>query len=216
MEIKPADVESQHRQPLLDEHDPTPAPPALPDQNQKTQKRKVINRTFKSTARLANLLPTGTVLAFQVLSPIFTNQGHCTGLGWHLTVALVSMCAASCFLLSFTDSFRDTAGKVRYGLATRKGLWVIDVKGSVALSAEDATKYRLKFIDFVHAFMSVFVFAAVGLIDKNMVGCFYPTPSEHTKNLLAALPVGFCIVCSILFICFPTKRHGIGFPLSSR
>jgi hypothetical protein len=37
---------------------------------EKTLIQKAISQTFQSTAHLANLLPTGTVLAFQLLSPI--------------------------------------------------------------------------------------------------------------------------------------------------
>ncbi|KAJ6841739.1 uncharacterized protein M6B38_304945 [Iris pallida] len=176
--------------------------------------QRAIGQTFKSTAHLANLLPTGTVLAFQLLSPILTDQGRCGPAGRAMTSCLVALCGLSCLVLSFTDSFRDGAGAVRYGLATSRGLWVID--GSPAPPPDVAREYRIRFIDFVHAFMSVLVFAAIALFDQDVVSCFYPVPSEDAKQVLASLPVAIGVVCSMLFVTFPTTRHGIGFPLSPR
>ncbi|KAG1334983.1 Protein DMP6 [Cocos nucifera] len=170
-----------------------------------------MQRTFKSTANLANLLPTGTVLAFQVLSPTCTNLGRCTG----CTACLVAFCGLSCFILNFTDGFHRSAGaegKVQYGLATFGGLWVFD--GAVSLPPEIAKEYRIKFRDFVHAFMSVLVFMAVVLCEKNVVSCFYPVRSENLEQLLTTLPVAIGLLGSALFVVLPTKRHGIGFPQS--
>ncbi|XP_054814618.1 protein DMP7-like [Prosopis cineraria] len=179
----------------------------------KTPTQKVIRKTFKSTANLSNLLPTGSVLAFQILSPIVTHQGQCkTHTSQTMTACLLAMCSMSCFLLSFTDSFRDERGKVRYGFATWNGLWVID--GSAKLSAQEAAKFRLNSIDFFHACASILVFFAVAMLDKNVVMCFEPNPSDEERDLLVTLPVGIGLLCSFLFIIFPTKRHGIGFPLS--
>ncbi|XAR59186.1 hypothetical protein NMG60_11014886 [Bertholletia excelsa] len=181
-------------------------------QEKKTLIQKAISQTFQSTAHLANLLPTGSVLAFQLLSPIFTNQGKCDSMSRSLTSGLVILCGLSCFCLSFTDSFKDKKGNICYGFATFHGLWVID--GSATLPPEEAANYRLKFIDFMHAFMSIMVFAAVALFDQNVVSCFYPQPSDETQEILTSLPVGIGVVCSMLFIVFPTQRHGIGFPLT--
>lgn len=129
-----------------------------------------------------------------------------------MTSCLVALCGLSCFVLSFSDSFRDDAGAVRYGLATFRGLWVID--GTTALPPEKAAAYRIKFIDFLHALMSIMVFAAIALFDQNVVTCFYPIPSEDAKQILASMPVAIGVVASMLFVTFPTTRHGIGFPLS--
>ena len=174
--------------------------------------QKAISQTFKSTAHLANLLPTGTVLAFQLLSPIFTNLGRCDPASRTMTACLIALCGLSSFILCFTDSFRESSGTVRYGLATFRGLWVID--GTERLPPEVAAGYRLRAIDFVHAFVSLMVFAAVTLFDQNVVSCFYPVPSVEMEEVLTALPVGIGILGSAVFITFPTTRHGIGFPLS--
>ncbi|KAF3965339.1 hypothetical protein ACB098_05G090300 [Castanea mollissima] len=207
MEIK-VESDSNHqdesKQPLLQD---------ITETVEKTLIQKAISQTFQSTAHLANLLPTGSVLAFQLLSPIFTNQGICDPIGRFMTAALVTLCGVSCFVLSFTDSFKDKKGNICYGFATTKGLWVID--GSATLSPELAANYRLRLIDFMHALMSILVFVAVALFDKNVVSCFFPTPSDETQEILTRLPVGIGATNSILFVAFPTKRHGIGFPLSA-
>lgn len=78
--------------------------PLLPSPKSRLTEQ-MISRTFKSVAHLANLLPTGTVLAFQLLSPVFTNQGQCDYACRYMTCLLITLCAASCLLLSFTDSF---------------------------------------------------------------------------------------------------------------
>nr|XP_010919356.2 protein DMP4-like [Elaeis guineensis] len=197
--------QKQQQQPLLI--------PKSADDDRRILIQKAISQTFRSTAHLANLLPTGTVLAFQLLSPIFTNEGHCDPMSRFMTTALVALCGLSCFFQSFTDSFRDGSGEVRYGLATFRGLWVID--GTAPLPPEIAINYRIKFIDFVHAFMSILVFGAVALFDQSVVSCFYPTPSEEMKQVLTSLPIGIGVFGSMLFVTFPTTRHGIGFPLSS-
>ena len=50
---------------------------------------------------------------------------------------------------------------MRYGVASLKGLWVLDA--SIRVPVDEAEKYRLRFIDFFHAFMSILVFLAVAL-----------------------------------------------------
>ncbi|XP_057949938.1 protein DMP6 [Malania oleifera] len=205
-------VEAEKPQHLDEQKMPLLENKATPETGEKSLIQKAISQTFLSTAHLANLLPTGSVLAFQLLAPIFTNEGECDSASQSMTAGLVALCGMSCFLLCFTDSFRDKNGNVCYGFATFRGLWVID--GSTTLPPELAAKYQLRFIDFMHALMSILVFAAVALFNQNVVSCFYPTPSDETRELLTSLPVGIGIICSMLFVVFPTQRHGIGFPLS--
>lgn len=183
----------------------------LPPEVERNLIQQAISQTFASTAHLANLLPTGSVLAFQLLSPIFSNQGECDSVSRSMTAGLVALCGLSCILFTFTDSFKDEKGNIYYGFATFRGLWVID--GSATIPPENAAKYKLKFIDFLHALMSMLVFAAIALFDANVVKCFYPEPSPGTKEVLTSLPVGIGVACSMLFVVFPTKRHGIGFPV---
>lgn len=177
--------------------------------------QKALKKMFTSSGHLSNLLPTGTVLTFQFLSPIFTNRGRCTPLNKDWATGLVAVCGVLCFVLCFTDSFRDEKGKVRYGLATRKGLWVFDSKAAAKLSPEVAATYRLRFVDLVHAIMSILVFSSIVLFDQNVMSCFCPEPLKERKELLQSLPIWIGIFCTVLFVVFPTNRHGIGFPLSS-
>ncbi|KAG9156339.1 hypothetical protein Leryth_009217 [Lithospermum erythrorhizon] len=180
---------------------------------EKNNVQQVISQTFQSISHLANLLPTGTYLAFQLLSPIFSNSGQCDQISQYLTMSLLIICAILCFLQSFTDSVNDEKGNVSYGFATRNGLWIID-GSEVDLTNEAKEKYGLKFIDFAHAFMSVLVFLSIALFDQNVVHCFFPTPSAEIMHLLTAVPVGIGVMCSMFFVTFPTTRHGIGFSVS--
>ncbi|XP_039013296.1 protein DMP7-like [Hibiscus syriacus] len=137
----------------------------------KTKKQKIVRKTFKGTTILSKLLPTGSALTFQLLSPILTNNGRCkTELCQNLLLGLVAFCTGVCFFLSFTDSHRDERGKVRYGVATFRGLWVMD--GKVELSEEEANKYKLKFIDFLHASVSIMIFMALVLFDQMLSTAF--------------------------------------------
>lgn len=99
----------------------------------------------------------------------------------------------SCFILNYTDSFHSE-GKVNYGLATFGGLWVFD---NVPLAPDTAGKYRIRFRDFVHAFMSVLIFMAVVLCERNVVSCFYPLRSENMEQVLAGCDRSAreCAVC---------------------
>ncbi|GJM93619.1 hypothetical protein PR202_ga10188 [Eleusine coracana subsp. coracana] len=173
---------------------------------------KAIGQTYQSTGHLAKLLPSGTVLSFQLLAPTLAKQGHCCDMNRMLTGGLVMLCALSCFVLSFTDSFRDEEGKVRYGFATFKGLWVLD--GGATLDPLAAVGYRVRFIDFVHAIFSSMIFIVIAVFDQNVVSCFYPVASEDMKQLLTTLPIVIGVIGSMLFVSFPTTRHGIGSPLS--
>lgn len=71
-------------------------------------------KAFKSTADLAKHLPTGCVLIFQILSPVFTNQGDCDDVNRSLTFWLVIISSVTVFFLNFTDSFVDSGNNVCY------------------------------------------------------------------------------------------------------
>ncbi|CAN4110727.1 unnamed protein product [Withania somnifera] len=175
----------------------------------------ISQRALESTAHLANLLPTGTLLAFQLLIPIFTNNGSCDTTTRPMTFILLALLAFSCFLACFTDSFKAPDGQIYYGLATFKGLWIFDYQAaSISGVPSDLNRYKVGFIDFVHAVLCVLVFVAVALKDKNVVSCFYPTPDHETKQVLDIVPIGIGVICSLLFVVFPTRRHGIGFPVT--
>ncbi|CAI9770143.1 unnamed protein product [Fraxinus pennsylvanica] len=185
----------------------TPTPPPLP--------RGALSQALESTAHLANLLPTGTLLAFQLLTPIFTNNGVCDAATRPMTAALLVILALSCFLACFTDSIKSLDGQIYYGFATVKGLWLFDNTAATAAGPlPDLSKYRLSFIDAVHAVSSVLVFVSVALRDKNVTSCFYPTPGHEAQEVLDIGPIGIGLICSLLFVIFPTRRHGIGYPVT--
>ncbi|KAK4438357.1 protein DMP3 [Sesamum alatum] len=180
-----------------------PPPPPRPSQS-------MLSQALESSAHLANLLPTGTLLAFQLLTPVFTNNGTCDMVTRHMTLGLLFLLALSCFLASFTDSIRASDGQVYYGFATSGGMWLFDASGP----PPELSKYRLRLVDFVHAVLSVLVFVAVTLRDKNVVSCLYPSPGHEAQEVLDIVPMGIGLISSLLFVIFPTKRHGIGYPIT--
>ncbi|KAJ9552362.1 hypothetical protein OSB04_016407 [Centaurea solstitialis] len=150
-----------------------------------------ISQTLASTAQLANLLPTGTLLALQTVSPIFTNHGSCDAATRPLTAILLGFLTACCFLASFTDSFKSPDGRIFYGFATLKGMWVFDSQQATeAGTLPDLRKYRLTVVDWIHAFVSAFVLVTVAMRDRNVVSCFYPRPSHEAQEVLDIVPLG--------------------------
>ncbi|CAI9756462.1 unnamed protein product [Fraxinus pennsylvanica] len=97
---------------------------------------------------------TNSELAFQLLSPVFSNQ----------------------------DSFKDPKENVCYGFTTFRSLY--------------------------HLWITI------ALLDQNVVSCFYPQPSDGTKEVLTELPVEIGEICNMLFVVFHTKQHGIGLPVT--
>ncbi|PWZ20440.1 hypothetical protein Zm00014a_009285 [Zea mays] len=179
----------------------------------------VIGKALNSTADLAKHLPTGAVLAFEMLSPSFTAYGTCNAANRALTGCLIGACALCCFVLCFTDSYRDTAtGALRYGFITPSGrLLPIEGGGSSSGPGPGAPpprddRYRLTVRDVMHGLLSFAVFLAVAMVDRNVVACFYPVESASTRQLLAAVPVAAGAAGSFLFAMFPSTRRGIGFP----
>lgn len=94
-------------------------------------------------------------------------------------------------------------------------MWVFDPVAAEASGIPDLKKYRIGFIDLVHAVLSILVFFAVAFRDKNVISCFYPAPGHEIEEVLDLVPIGVGVICSLLFVVFPTRRHGIGFPVTS-
>ncbi|KAL5198930.1 hypothetical protein ABZP36_002442 [Zizania latifolia] len=165
--------------------------------------------TFGSIGDVLKLLPTATVILYEVLTPIVTNTGDCHLANKVVTPVLLVLCSFFCAFSQFTDSYIGADGKVKYGLVTPRGL--APFSGDEA--GKDFSRYRLRFADFVHAFFSVTVFAAVALLaDANTVSCFYPSLKSQQKQLVMALPVVVGALVSVVFVVFPSTRHGIGYP----
>ncbi|OEL15383.1 hypothetical protein BAE44_0023601 [Dichanthelium oligosanthes] len=202
---QPQQLQDDEQQDLLpDKQQEPPSPP----------RSSALSQALTTTANLANLLPTGTLLAFNLLAPTFTNHGACDATTALLTRGLLAVLALSCVLASFTDSLKGTDGRVYYGVATPRGLWLVDYPPGAPPPA-DTSRYRLAFIDFLHAALSLAVFGVVAARDKNVVRCFCPAPAKETEEVLDILPLGVGVLCSLLFVAFPTRRHGIGYPVTN-
>ncbi|XP_062178034.1 protein DMP3-like [Alnus glutinosa] len=210
------------KQPSIKDTEATPIPTANGDvaavdaPKAVLQRQPTMSRSLTSTAaNLANLLPTGTLLAFQLLTPMFTNNGTCDAATRPMTLILLVILALSCFLASFTDSVKAPDGQVYYGFTTFKGLWLIDYPDASGAGLPDLSKLKIRLIDGIHAVLSVLVFGAVALRDRNVLECLYPQPGREIQEVLNIVPVGVGIICSLLFMVFPTRRHGIGYPITS-
>ncbi|KAF8724641.1 hypothetical protein HU200_020912 [Digitaria exilis] len=148
------------------------------------------DKVMSSAANLAQLLPTGTVLAYQALSPSFTNHGTCYPANRWLTATLVVALAAFSLFFYFTDSVVGRDGKVYYG---------------------ELRKVRLRPLDYVHAFFGAVVFLAVAFSDAGLQRCFFARASGNADEVLKNLPLGMAFLSSFVYMIFPTKRKGIGY-----
>ncbi|KAG6652421.1 protein DMP3-like [Carya illinoinensis] len=200
--------------PLSSDTDPD-TPIKAPLLRQKSFSQRAISQTLEGTANLAKLLPSGTLLAFQLLIPVFTQNGACDSATRPMTAILLVILAVSCFAASFTDTVKASDGQVYHGLATFKGMWLFDYPGpSNPSGLPNLSSYKIRFIDWVHAVLSVLVFGAVAMRDKNVLQCLYPTPGREIEEVLDIVPVGFGLICSLMFVVFPTRRNGIGYPVT--
>ncbi|KAM1144698.1 hypothetical protein FF1_033465 [Malus domestica] len=192
---------------VLSSEQPRP-PPSPPTILKHSLNQYAVHQTLASAANLTNLLPTSTVLAFHTLIPTFSNNGSCQLFNKYLTTCVITFCALLCFLSSFTDSFMDNDRKLYYGIATFKGMYIFNCSNAEDMD-RDLKNYKIKFIDFVHAFMSLFVFLVFALCNFNVQSCFFSEAGigELTMNL----PLGAGILSSFLFTIFPTTRRGIGY-----
>ncbi|XP_062098323.1 protein DMP2-like [Humulus lupulus] len=166
----------------------------------------VANAILSGTARLNVLLPTATILAFTIFAPLLTNDGVCTTLNRWLMGWFVALCAASCVFFTFTDSFKTASGRLYYGVATFRGIWTFNASRKKPCLPSD---YRLRCADFFHALLSLVAFLAFAGSHIDVVGCFYPALPRKVTNTMP-LVVGFIV--SVLFVVFPSKRRGIGYP----
>jgi len=169
---------------------------------------------LSSASDLMKLLPTGTVLAFQALAPSFSNHGVCHAANRYLVLSLVGACAASCVLLSFTDSLVGRDGKLYHGAATFGGFYPFNFTGTREereATFKDLCRLRITALDFVHAFFSALVFLAVALADASIQGCLFPDAGRDVRELLVNLPLGAGFLSSMVFMIFPTTRKSIGY-----
>ncbi|KHN13331.1 Serine carboxypeptidase-like 34 [Glycine soja] len=98
------------------------------------------------------------------------------------------------------------AGAVYYGFVTPRGLAVF--KPAVAVPEDD--RFKVGFTDFIHAVMSVMVFVAIAISDHRVTNCLFPGKDKDMEQVRESFPLMVGIVCSGLFLVFPTFRRGIG------
>ncbi|CAL5047445.1 unnamed protein product [Urochloa decumbens] len=174
----------------------------------------LVDKTLCGVCDIIKLLPTGTVTAFHALEPSFSNHGACGTASRYLTAALVGVCAASCVLLSFTDSLVGCDGRLYYGVATPRGFYPFNFDGT---GEERRRKFgnlprmKVRPLDFVHALVSSVLFIIVALGNAGVQSCLFPDVGVDVREVLMNLPVGLGLLASMVFMIFPTTRKSIGY-----
>ncbi|KAK3441109.1 hypothetical protein EUGRSUZ_B01594 [Eucalyptus grandis] len=144
---------------------------------------------YTGLANIIKLLPSGTVFLFQFLNPLLTNNGEC----------------------HTYNNYTGSDGSTHYGFATAKGIW----PSSSSSSSTSSSGYKLRFSDFVHAFLCVVIFLGLALLDTNTVKCFYPSFEDTEKTVIMVLPTVIGSISSTLFTLFPSTRNGVGYSSTS-
>ncbi|KAJ7550709.1 hypothetical protein O6H91_07G113500 [Diphasiastrum complanatum] len=166
---------------------------------------KLIHRAFCNVVQVSKRMPTGTLLAFNILQSAGLPTSTCGLTQKIYTGSLLGFWGIASFVLAFTDSYRAPDGKVYYGIATWSGLWTAQIK----LSPKESAPYKLTARDFGHAILSVVVFLVSSLSSDDVVGCFF---LGIPKVVLQSSPALTSLISSFMFIFFPSKRHGIDYP----
>ncbi|KAJ1428817.1 Protein DMP [Sesbania bispinosa] len=154
-----------------------------------------------------SFLPSTSKTSIKNAGPTTLTGQTFSGIGNLVKLLLQALCS---FSNSSALFYTGSDGQRHYGIVTAKGLWPSPASESVDLSA-----YKLRFGDFVHALLSLTVFAVLGLLDTNIVQCFYPGFESSEKVLMQVIPPVIGAVASAVFVMFPSNRHGIGYPTSS-
>nr|GMD27491.1 protein DMP8-like [Ipomoea batatas] len=184
------------RQPNLSKYPSTPASVSAvsdlaPPPGGGRRKRAMANgvqKTLSKTSLLANFLPTGTLLSFEMVLPSVYGKGDCSGVSATMIVVLLALCALSCFFFHFTDSFRGPDGKVFYGFVTPAGLAVFKSDPGVEIPKDE--RYKVGVTDLVHALMSVLVFVAIAFSDHRVTDCLFPGHAKELYELAVPLGIG--------------------------
>ena len=167
----------------------------------------VLNAVLSGTARLNVLLPTATILAFTIFAPLLTDDGKCGILNRWLMGVFLAISSASCIFFLFTDSFRTARGRLYYGVATFRGIWSFNGGGRRKPCAP--SEYRLGRIDLFHASLSLIAFLTFAISHNDVMACYH---LEMPRKVTNSVPLVVGFVISVLFVVFPSKRRGIGYP----
>ncbi|XP_004305024.1 PREDICTED: uncharacterized protein LOC101304990 [Fragaria vesca subsp. vesca] len=198
---------------------PPPPPPSDPqtDFPQLLKGGTKHQKALSSVGSLANLLPTGTVLAFQAITPSLSYNGRCQTFNKCLVALVMLACSLVCFLSSFTDSLQNGKNsKVYYGIATCNGLHVFnyeDPENEKKALGDKLKDMRITSADYLHAFVSVFVFLIFACSSLEVQTCYFPAEikDQMEYSMVIYLPLVVGLLSSFLFAYFPTNRRGIGY-----
>ncbi|CAA3031395.1 protein DMP7-like [Olea europaea var. sylvestris] len=166
----------------------------------------IVNTILSGTARLNVLLPTATILAFTIFAPLITDDGKCTTFDRWLMGFFVALSATSCVFFSFTDSFRTATGRLYYGVATFHGIRTFNggrVKPCVP------SDYRLRWADIFHAALSLTAFLTFAMLHNDVLSCYH---LMLPRKVIYSVPLAIGFIISVLFVLFPSRRRGIGYP----
>ncbi|PAN24513.1 hypothetical protein PAHAL_4G228300 [Panicum hallii] len=186
----------------------------VPNGGATKQPPPLVDKTLCGACDIIKLLPTGTVTVFHALAPTFSNHGACGVASRYLTLALVGACAASCVLLSFTDSLVDRDGRLYYGVATPRGFYPFNFDGTGEERRRrfgDLPRMKVRPLDFMHAAVSAVLFVVVALGNAGIKSCLFPNIGPDVREVLMNLPVGLGLLASMVFMIFPTTRKSIGY-----
>ncbi|RLM54226.1 hypothetical protein C2845_PM10G07530 [Panicum miliaceum] len=129
-----------------------------------------VQSTLAKASMLANFLPAGTLLAFEVALQAASVDGSCSA----VSVATIRAPprALRRLLLPLPLRLQLPDGKDR---ARRRGA--------------QGGQVRLTFVDVVYAVMSVLVFAAVALADYRVSGCLLPGHRKEMDEVMESFPL---------------------------
>lgn len=142
------------------------------------------------------------------------------GVNFFFTWFLIGFLTLLCAITSFTDSVTDKEGNTYYGLVTLNGLKLFNGNLSELQLFDEAEKEKrldelrrskkLRFRDFLHAFLRSAVFMALAFCDGGVQRCLVPLESWQWKSFLTNLPLAVGFLAGFVFMIFPSSRNGIG------
>lgn len=98
--------------------------------------------------------------------------------------------------------------QVYYGFVSPSGLSLF--KTGLGIEVPDEERYKMRFVDLLHALMAVLVFAAIAFSDLRVTNCMFPGHVKEMDEVMESFPLMVGVVCSGLFFVFPNTRYGVG------
>uniref|UniRef100_A0A6V7QVN9 Uncharacterized protein n=1 Tax=Ananas comosus var. bracteatus TaxID=296719 RepID=A0A6V7QVN9_ANACO len=182
------------------------APPTLPQQ-------ALLSQALTNTATLAKLLPSAPSSPSNS-SPRYSRKRCVRHRHPSMTQALLALLAFSCILACFTDrSFRSPDGRLFYGLPLHMVCGSSILPPSLQRPDPRHVQVQAPRDRLVSAALSAAVFVCVALRDKTWWAASTRSRRGRRRRCWTYSP-GVGVICSLLFMVFPTRRHGVGHPVS--